>query len=68
MSVYEITYNYVCEDEDTDERNIKIQFEGSYADLQEYIKEMERGGCFIIDTACIYYDEDHVYIGDGIWI
>lgn len=52
-SVYEITYDYTSEEgyEETD--NVE-QFEGTWSDLQDYIKQMRRNGCYNIDASEIY--------------
>lgn len=59
MSVYEITYDYSNE-YDT-ERNITETFEGTWTELQEYIKQMKRNGCFNIYAAHCYDYEEVLY-------
>lgn len=45
--MYEIIYDY------DDERNIVEIFEGSWSELQDYIKKMRETGCYHIDAAAI---------------
>ena len=45
--MYEIIYDY------EDERNIPETFEGSWTELQEYIKEMRATGCCNISAASL---------------
>lgn len=43
--MYEIIYDY------EDERNIVEQFDGSWTELQEYIKKMRQTGCYHISAS-----------------
>ena len=52
--LYEITYDY--SDEYSDEYNIRETFVGTWIELNGYIKNMWRNGCYNIYAACI--DED----------
>lgn len=45
--MYEITYDY------EDERSIREPFEGDWFELQSYIKEMRKSGCYNIDAASL---------------
>ena len=45
--MYEIIYDY------EDERNIRETFEGSWTELQEYIKKMRETGCYNISAASL---------------
>ena len=44
--MYEIMYDY-CSDY-TDEKNIIEVFEGTWSELQSYIKQMKKQGCYNI--------------------
>lgn len=48
-SVYEIIYDYTSE-EGYEENNNVEQFEGTWTDLQDYIKQMRRNGCYNISA------------------
>lgn len=52
-SVYEILYDY---DDESGEiyRNNSETFEGTWSDLQDYIKQMRRNGCYNIDANEVY--------------
>lgn len=45
--MYEITYDY------EDERNLQETFKGDWFELQSYIREMRKDGCYNIDASCI---------------
>lgn len=51
---YEITYDY--SGEYSDEYNIRETFVGSWTELQDYIKNMRRNGCYNIYAACVSDD------------
>ena len=55
--VYRIVYDYTDE-EGYESRDIKEEFEGTWSELQDYIKQMRRNGCYHIDACLLYYDED----------
>lgn len=44
---YEIIYDY------EDEKNIRETFEGTWEELQSYIRQMRDTGCYNIDANCI---------------
>lgn len=48
-SVYEIIYDYTSE-EGYEENNNVEQFEGTWTDLQDYLKQMRRNGCYNISA------------------
>lgn len=54
--VYDIIYDY--SDDYSDERNIRETFCGSWTELQDYIKNMRRNGCYNIYAACVDDSED----------
>lgn len=57
MTAYEIIYDF--SDDYTDERNISEMFEGSWSELQEYIKQMKQNGCYNISATALYdYEEE----------
>ena len=56
MAKYEIIYD--VSDGFSEEHNKLERFEGSWTELQAYIKDMKRTGCFNIDATCIDDDED----------
>lgn len=56
MSVYEITYDFVSRDGDSWDENIRERFDGSWGELQDYIRELRYNGCFNIDAACVSDD------------
>lgn len=57
MTAYEIIYDF--SDDYTDERNISERFEGSWSELQEYIKQMKQNGCYNISATALYdYEEE----------
>ena len=33
--------------------NLEIDFEGTWLELQQYIKDMRKGGCYNISATCI---------------
>lgn len=49
--VYEITYDY--DDEWSGGGTSSETFEGSWQDLQDYIKQLRASGCYNIDAACV---------------
>lgn len=51
-SIYEIIYDYTSE-EGYEENNNVEQFEGTWTDLQDYLKQMRRNGCYNIDANSI---------------
>lgn len=48
--LYEIMYDY-CGEDGNEERNIREEFEGSWTELQEHIKQMRKNGCYNITAA-----------------
>lgn len=52
-SVYEIIYDYTSE-EGYEETNNVEEFEGTWSELQDYIKQMRRNGCYNIDANEVY--------------
>ena len=55
---YEITYDYSGEN---DYYNLQEAFEGTWTELQSYIEEMKRNGCYNIYAVCTRdydYDEE----------
>lgn len=57
MTAYEIIYDF--SNDYTDERNISEMFEGSWQELQEYIKQMKQNGCYNISATALYdYEEE----------
>lgn len=48
-SIYEIIYDYTSE-EGYEENNNVEQFEGTWTDLQDYLKQMRRNGCYNISA------------------
>lgn len=56
MAKYEIVYDY------EDERNIREDYCGSWSELQDYIKQMRKNGCYHIDATCVDDDFDGEYI------
>ena len=57
MTVYAIIYDF--SNDYTDERNISERFEGSWQELQEYIKQMKENGCYNIEATAICGAEDY---------
>ena len=55
--VYRIVYDYTDE-EGYESRDIEEEFEGTWSELQDYIKQMRRNGCYHIDASFLYDDED----------
>lgn len=53
---YEIVYDF-CNDY-TEERGIVEYFDGSWTELQEYLKQMKRNGCYNIDCNFMYSYEE----------
>ena len=57
---YEIIYDY-C-DEWTEDTNICETFDGTYDELQDYLKQMKEAGCYYFSVSCIgeeeYEEED----------
>lgn len=53
--VYRIVYDYTDE-EGYESRDIEEEFEGTWSELQDYIKQMRRNGCYHIDANCISDD------------
>lgn len=51
INQYEIVYDY-CNDY-SDEHNIREIFEGTWSELQDYIKEMKSNGCYSIEATYI---------------
>ena len=49
--VYEITYDY--DDEWSGGGTSSETFEGSWSELQDYIKQLRASGCYNIDAACV---------------
>lgn len=49
--MYEIVYDYCGEF--TEEKNLTETFEGSWTELQDYIKKMKKNGCYNIDATAI---------------
>lgn len=52
-SVYEILYDYDDESGETYKNNSET-FEGTWSDLQDYIKQMRQNGCYNIDANEVY--------------
>ena len=52
-SLYEIIYDYTSE-EGYEETNNVEEFKGSWTELQDYIKQMRRNGCYNIDASEVY--------------
>lgn len=52
---YKIIYDYCSEDGYTDEHNLSEYFNGTWTELQDYIKQMKRNGCYNIDAIAIDY-------------
>lgn len=52
MATYEIIYDY-CGEDYSEEYGCTEEFEGSWTDLQAYIKAMRREGCYNITATCI---------------
>ena len=48
--LYEIMYDYT-DDGGNEEKNIREEFEGSWTELQDYIKQMRAQGCYNITAA-----------------
>ena len=46
----EVMYDY-CGEDGNEERNIREEFEGSWTELQEHIKQMRKNGCYNITAA-----------------
>ena len=58
-SLYSIVYDY--DNEYETERNCREEFEGTWSELQDYIKQMREQGCYNIDANEIddgYYDDE----------
>ena len=53
--MYELIYDY-CDDY-SDEHNIYEVFDGSWTELQDYIKQMKANGCYAISATYIGNDE-----------
>ena len=53
MSVYEITYDYCSRDGLSWDENIRERFEGSWGELQDYIRELRYNGCFNITASAV---------------
>ncbi len=51
--MYEIIYDF------GDEKNIVEKFKGNWSELQDYLKKMKNEGCYNIDAAAIYKEEDY---------
>lgn len=49
---YELVYDY-CGEDGNSEYNIYEIFEGSWLELQDYIKQMKRNGCVNISAAAV---------------
>lgn len=54
--MYEIIYDY--DDGWTEYQNNVETFEGSWSELQAYIKQMKKNGCYNISATCIREDEE----------
>ena len=52
MATYEIIYDYCSEDE-SESFGCTEKFEGSWLELQVYIKDMRREGCYNITAECV---------------
>ena len=52
--MYEIIYDY--DDGWTEHRNISEMFTGTWTELQAYIKQMRKRGCYNIAAAVIWED------------
>ena len=50
--MYEITYDYTDEG-GCESRNITERFDGTWTELQEYIRTMRRTGCYNIAASAI---------------
>lgn len=50
--MYEIIYDY-CDECGYEELNIREEFEGSWDELQSYLKQMKRQGCYHISATYI---------------
>lgn len=48
--LYEIMYDYTDEG-GNEEKNIREEFEGTWTELQDYIKQMRKNGCYNITAA-----------------
>ncbi len=59
MDTYEIMYDYT-DDGGNENTNCYETFEGSWTELQEYIKQMRENGCYNITAAVIReeYEDD----------
>lgn len=60
QEVYEIIYDY-CSEYDgcySEDYNIVETFEGSWTELQDYIKRMRANGCYNISATFLYNVED----------
>ena len=53
---YEIVYDF-CNDY-TEERGAVEYFDGPWTELQEYLKQMKRNGCYNIDCNFMYSYEE----------
>ena len=53
MAVYEITYDFVSRDGESWDEDIRERFEGSWGELQDYIRELRYNGCINIWAAAI---------------
>lgn len=56
---YEIIYDY--SDEYGDSTNIVEDFDGSWSELQEYLKRMRQNGCYNISATFLYSYNDVLY-------
>lgn len=52
--MYELIYDYSSDY--VDERNIHETFEGSWTELQDWIKEMRKNGCYNITAVALEQD------------
>lgn len=56
---YEIIYDY--SDEWSDSINLVEYFEGSFSELQEYLKQMRKNDCYNITWSYLYSYNDVLY-------
>ena len=60
-SVYEISYDIDSPDTGEAYKDNYEKFEGSWSELQEYIKQMKKNGCYNINATYEYDNEDECY-------
>lgn len=54
---YELVYDHTGQ-EGIEEKNIHEKFEGTWTELQEYVKKLKATGCYHIDAAALYEEEE----------